>query len=178
MRRAQNSPAAILTQRTSWHNAELALKNLQQTKLLSLAKIAKLKPVQLRKLIKPAGFSQTKARRLIVLSQFVVKNYKTVRNLLKENTAELREKLLALYGIGPETADTILLYALAKPSFVIDEYTRRLVKKQGLGKELGYEHLQDLFEKNLVKNAKLYQDFHALIIISQRGVEKSRMSKF
>jgi endonuclease-3 related protein len=87
----------------------------------------------------------------------------------KEDGKKLREKLLKLKGIGPETADSILLYALDKPVFVIDEYTRRLVKKRNLAQKFSYDFLQDLFEKNLKKDLRLYQDFHALIVIEGKN---------
>jgi endonuclease-3 related protein len=82
---------------------------------------------------------------------------------------ELREELLKLKGIGPETADSILLYALDKPVFVIDEYTKRLIRKRNLAKNLNYNFLQKLFEENLRKDFRLYQDFHALIVIDGKN---------
>jgi endonuclease-3 related protein len=85
---------------------------------------------------------------------------------------ELREELLKLKGIGPETADSILLYALDKPIFVIDEYTRRLVEKQGLANNLSYAFLQKLFEENLRRDFRLYQDFHALIVINGKNSKR------
>ncbi|OGZ21398.1 MAG: hypothetical protein A3D46_02675 [Candidatus Nealsonbacteria bacterium RIFCSPHIGHO2_02_FULL_43_13] len=90
--------------------------------------------------------------------------------------AERRERLLELKGIGPETADSIMLYALDKPVFVIDEYTRRLVKKRSLAKNLSYAFLQKLFERNLKKDFRRYQDFHALIVIN--GKNKTKLSKW
>ena len=169
---------AILTQRTSWHNAEMALRNLEKSRLLSLRKIAQVKESALIKLVRVAGFYTTKPKRIIQLSKFLVNNYGSLNSFLKENRALSREKLLSSYGIGPETADAILLYACNKPSFVIDEYTKRLVKKHRLAKRFDYDFLKHLFEKNLPKSCKIYQDFHALIIIDQRGPEKSRMAKF
>ena len=87
----------------------------------------------------------------------------------KRDLKELRRKLLELKGIGPETADSILLYGLDKPIFVIDEYTRRLVRKRKLSKNMSYGFLQELFEKNLKKDFRLYQDFHALIVIDGKN---------
>jgi len=81
---------------------------------------------------------------------------------------ELRKELLEQRGIGPETADSILLYALDKPVFVIDEYTRRLVKRRGLAKNFSYGYLQELFEGNLKRDYRLYQDFHALVVTSEK----------
>jgi len=156
---------AILTQRTNWRNVELAIKNLNQAKIKSLKDIYGRGPKKLESLIKPSGFYKTKAQYLFNLAKFIIENYGGLEKMKKEKTEVLREKLLKLKGIGPETADSILLYALDKPIFVIDEYTRRLVKKRKLAKNLSYTSLQKLFEKNLRKDFKLYQDFHALIVI-------------
>jgi endonuclease III related protein len=165
----------ILVQRTSWHNANIALKNLKKEGLLSIKKIAELKEVdKLKQLIRPAGFFQSKPQCLIDLSTFIV-NEGGVKELMKKDLSEIRSKLLNLKGIGPETADTIMLYALDKPVFIIDEYTRRLVVKNNLTTEKDYAKLQQYFENNLESGVKLYQNFHALIIISQRGREKSMM---
>ena len=121
---------AILTQRTSWHNADLALRNLQKANLLSLVSIAEIKDIgQLVDLIRPAGFFTTKPQCLFDLCDFIIKEYGNLENFRQEDLNNAREKLLAIKGIGPETADTILLYALDKPIFVIDEYTKRLVQK-------------------------------------------------
>jgi len=156
---------AILTQRTNWRNVELAIKNLNQAKIKSLKDIYGRGPKKLESLIKPSGFYKTKAQYLFNLAKFIIKSYGGLEKMKKEKTEVLREKLLKLKGIGPETADSILLYALDKPIFVIDEYTRRLVKKRKLAKNLSYTSLQKLFEKNLRKDFKLYQDLHALIVI-------------
>lgn len=170
---------AILTQHTSWHNADLALRNLKKAKLLSIGKIAGLGSLKkLTEFIRPAGFYKTKPKRLFGFCQFIVKEYSGLENFAKEDLKIAREKLLGLFGIGPETADTILCYGLDKPSFVIDEYTRRLARKEKLAVNLGYDFLKKLFEKSLPKNAKLYRDFHALIIIGQKGEEGSRMEPF
>ncbi|MEW5805430.1 MAG: endonuclease [Patescibacteria group bacterium] len=170
--------SAVLTQRTTWHNAELALKNLDRIDVLSIKKIVGLKEKFLAKLIKPAGFYIVKSKRLKDLCSFLIKDYAGLKGFLKEDLIVARKKLLSLYGIGPETADSILLYGCDKPSFVIDEYTRRWVKKHRLAKNLTYDYLKNLFEKNLPKDYRLYQDFHALIIIDQKGAEKSKMAKF
>jgi endonuclease-3 related protein len=169
---------AILTQRTSWHNADLALRNLKKAGLLSLERIAKLTDFgQLGDLIRSAGFYQTKPQRLFDFCSFVMREYGSLKNFMKENLEVARERLLALGGIGPETADTILLYVLDKPSFVIDEYTKRLVKKRKLAIKFDYNCLKNLFEENLPRSFKVYQDFHALIIIEEKGRAGSAMKK-
>jgi len=160
---------AILTQRTNWRNVELAIKNLNQAKINSLQDIFRRGPKKIENLIKPSGFYKAKAQYLFNLAKFIIKNYGSLEKMKKEKTEKLKEELLQLKGIGPETADSILLYALDKPIFVIDEYTRRLVKKRKLAKNLSYNFLQKLFEKNLRKDFKLYQDFHALIVIDGKA---------
>ena len=170
---------AILTQRTAWHNAELALKNLRKNGLLSVDKIAKLKDFnKLKPLIRSAGFYNTKSLRLSKLCSFIVKYYGNLNNFMKEKFSKSRLRLLALPGIGPETADTILLYCLDKPSFIVDEYTRRIVKREKISSRKEYDFLKKLFEKNLPVDSKIYQDFHALIIIDQKGEDKSLMKKY
>lgn len=167
---------AVLTQRTSWRNANIVLNNLKDNNLLSLEKISKLNSAnELTELIRPAGFFQTKPKRLHEFARFVIKEYGSLENMVKEDLHSLREKLLNLYGIGPETADVILLYSLGKPSFVIDEYTKRLVAKKNISSQLTYDHLKQLFEDNLPKDVKIYQNYHALIIVEQRGREASKM---
>lgn len=169
---------AILTQRTSWHNADLALRNLKKRGLLSLTVIAGLPDLEkLTKLIRPAGFYTTKPRCLFDFCAFVTHEGGDLKTLGREEPGLVREKLLAIKGIGPETADTILLYALDKPAFVVDEYTKRLVEKRGLADKFSYEHLKELFEKGLPRDVKLYQDFHALIIIEEKGKSGSVMKK-
>lgn len=168
---------AILTQRTSWHNTDIALRNLKGKNLLSLTKIAKLPNLnQLTNLTRPAGFYQTKPRRLYGLASFIVKEYKNLDNFAIEDLNVARNKLLNLYGIGPETADTILLYALDKPSFIIDEYTIRFVNKFfPYQKKFDYYNLKSFFEKNLPKKVKVYQDYHCLIIVEGKGLKGSLM---
>ena len=155
---------AILTQRTNWKNVERAIDNLKKEGVDSLNKIAHLKIRKLQEIIKPAGFYKTKSRYLLNLARFIVKKYGNIKRLKKEKTKELRQELLRLRGIGEETADSILLYALDKPVFVVDEYTRRLIKREGICRKTSYSFLQNLFEKSLRKDFRLYQDFHALIV--------------
>ena len=165
----------VLVQRTSWHNADIALKNLKKAGLLSINRITKLKTLaKLTQLIRPAGFYQSKPGRLKDLCAFIVA-IGGIAELIRKEASEIRPDLLSLKGVGQETADTVLLYALDKPVFVIDEYTRRWVTKNGLTSEKDYVRLQDYFESNLPPDKDVYQKFHALIIISQRGRDKSVM---
>ncbi|MFH1423545.1 MAG: endonuclease [Candidatus Nealsonbacteria bacterium] len=160
---------AVLTQITNWRNVEMAMNNLKKAKTGSLKNIYRLGPKKLENLIKPSGFYRTKARYLFNLAKFIIENYGSVAKMRKKELKELREKLLELKGIGPETADSILLYALDKPIFVIDEYTRRLLKECNLADRADYHFLQKRFEKSLRKDFRLYQDFHALIVINGKN---------
>lgn len=163
---------AILTQRTNWRNVEKALKNLKEVNALSIKKIYQIgnKDIKLlEKLIKPCGFYKQKARRVYQFCEFIVENYGSLEKFFNQDLETCRQQLLKINGIGPETTDSILLYAANKPIFVIDEYTRRLAKKLKITNKLSYNHLQQLFQKNLPKNIKIYQDFHAMIVLEGRG---------
>lgn len=169
---------AILTQRTNWKNVELALNNLQKKRIASLKGVYRLGSQKLAPLIKPAGFYKTKAGYLFTLAEFVIENYGSSEKMKMADEEILREGLLKLKGIGPETADSILLYALDKPVFVIDEYTKRLVKKHNLAAKTDYYLLQKLFEKNLRKDLGLFQDFHALIVIDGKNEGSGNKNNF
>jgi len=156
---------AILTQRANWNNVRLAFGNLKREKMHRLKGIYQAGEKKLAPLIRPSGFYKTKANYLFRLAGFIFKNYGGINKMKKEKLQDLREKLLKLKGIGLETADSILLYGLDKPVFVIDEYTRRLIKRHKLAKNLSYQFLQKLFEGEIKRDFRLYQDFHALIVI-------------
>lgn len=163
---------AILTQRTNWQNVELALNNLKKEKLLSIKKIYQTGGKNMKlleKLIRPSGFYKQKAERLFELCKFIAEERKSIKRFFEQELKICREQLLELPGIGPETADSILLYAGSKPIFVIDEYTRRFAEKHGLGDKFSYNELQNLFQRNLPKNVKLYRDFHALIVLDGKN---------
>jgi endonuclease-3 related protein len=160
---------AILTQRTNWKNVELAFFNLKKEKADSLKGILKIKRKKLEKLIKPSGFYKAKSEYLKNLAKFIVENYGGISKMKSGNLEKLRKELLKLKGIGKETADSILLYALDKPIFVIDEYTKRIIKRKKLSQNLVYDYLQELFQKNLKKDFKLYQDFHALLVMEAQN---------
>lgn len=166
---------AVLTQRTSWRNAEIALKNLAKAGLLGLEKISRQSNLnKLTELTRVAGFYTTKPKRLYELATFIVRSG-GIESLLNRETKRFRSELLEVYGIGPETADTILLYVFDKPSFIIDEYTKRFSIKYGLTDGLGYYELKELFESTLPKDTKVYQNYHTLIIVDQKGIEGSKM---
>ncbi|MFH0856306.1 MAG: endonuclease [bacterium] len=163
---------AILTQQTNWNNVMRALENFKNEKCLSLARIYKLgkrDKNKLKELIKPSGFYNQKTEYLLNLVNFIIEKYKTLDNMEKVPADILREELLKIKGIGEETADSILLYAMEKPVFVIDEYTRRFCKENKITDVRSYSYLQKLFSDNLPKNYKLYQDYHALIVIDGKN---------
>jgi endonuclease-3 related protein len=165
---------AILTQNTNWRNVEKAISNLKRNKACSLGKILKLgknKISSLQEMIRPAGFFNSKARYLVEVSKFFVRNGGLMK-LMKSNLSVLREQLLALKGIGPETADSILNYALDKQVFVIDKYTQRIALAEKLTRKLEYDRLQKFFIEKIKKDYRLYQDFHALIVIENKLLER------
>lgn len=171
---------AILTQRTNWRNVELAIKNLKNKKICSLKAINRLSAKKLAAHIRPSGFYQNKGQCLTLLSRFIISHYGSVMKMKKAPLEKLRSELLKIKGIGPETADSILLYALDKPVFVIDEYTKRFLRKYGLSlnskiKKSSYNDLAQFFKKSLPFNVRLWQLFHALIVID--GKEKKGRNK-
>lgn len=156
---------AILTQNTNWKNVEKALNNLKVERARSVRGIYKLgirNYGKLLELIKPSGYYNQKAKRLFEFCKFIIERRQNLKTFLKRKTA--RDELLSLHGIGPETADTILLYADNIPTFVIDAYTKQFAKYHHLTKETSYHGLQKFFMKNLPKDPKLFQDYHALIV--------------
>jgi endonuclease-3 related protein len=154
---------ALLTQNTSWKNVERALANLKKAGALSPQKIVHMRRARLESLIRPSGFYRQKAERLAVVCAFFLERG-GVAGCRREETAALREGLLGLKGIGPETCDDILCYALERPVFVVDEYTRRIARGLRLTDDLSYDGLQRFFETGVRRDWRLYQDFHALIV--------------
>lgn len=155
---------AILTQNTAWKNVAKAIENLYNAKALTPARILKLPTRKLQALIRPAGYFRQKAKKLKLFSRWLIDEFDGDIMCLKRYKLQVtRYKLLAQWGIGPETADSIILYALNKPIFVIDEYTRRLCKKYGVVYNT-YDEYQKFFESKLPRDTKLFQEFHALIV--------------
>jgi endonuclease III related protein len=142
---------AYLTQNTAWTNVERALTNLREAKLLSVEGIRGVGLAKLERLIRPSGYFRHKARRLKIFIAFLDKQYAgSLEKLFSQTTARLREELLNLNGIGPETADSILLYAGNHPVFVVDAYTRRVLDRHGiLSEKTDYEEIRTLFEHAL-----------------------------
>ena len=157
---------AILTQNTNWANVEKAINNLKAANLLTPEKMHNLDISELAQLIRPAGYFNIKAKRLKNFIEWLFKNHDgRLEKLENIRTEQLREELLAIKGVGPETADSILLYALDMPIFVVDAYTARIAARHGLI-EAGcdYGQLQDLFQTNLPQDVKLFNEYHALFV--------------
>jgi len=159
---------AILTQNTSWTNVAKAIANLKVAGCLDPIKLHEMDSEQLELLIRPAGYFRVKAKRLKNFINWLCDHYGgDLKNLEPINTARLRQQLLSISGIGPETADSILLYALNRPVFVVDTYTARVMVRHGLiGPDLDYQQLQDLFMSNLEPDAALFNEFHALLVMT------------
>ena len=157
---------AILTQNTAWSNVEKAIKNLRGERLLSANRMHRAKPRLLASLIRPAGYFNVKSKRLKNFITFLNKEYSgSLDKLFKEPAPRLRGRLLGVNGIGPETADSIMLYAAGKPIFVVDAYTKRIFSRLGmLNGEPSYDTVQRYFEARLPKDRKLFNEFHALIV--------------
>lgn len=157
---------AILTQNTNWGNVEKALDNLKKEKLLSPQTLRDISPRKLAVLIKPAGYFNVKTKRLKNFIAFFFQEYDgQLRNMAREESAVLRRKLLGVNGIGPETADSIVLYAFDKPIFVVDAYTKRFLYRHNMiGREADYDAVQELFMGHFKPDARLFNEYHALIV--------------
>ncbi|MHC4131021.1 MAG: endonuclease III domain-containing protein [Planctomycetota bacterium] len=157
---------AILTQNTSWTNVEKAIANLRAARLLEPRKINDLQTPQLAELIRPAGYFNIKAKRLKNFVSWLFDNYHGSLDALSNvPTERLRIELLSIKGVGRETADSILLYALDRPVFVIDAYTARVTVRHHLAEpHPDYEQLQQLFQYGLQEDLKLFNEYHALLV--------------
>jgi endonuclease-3 related protein len=166
---------AILTQNTSWSNVEKALGVLRRRGLLSFQALRKLPSTRIAPLIRSSGTYRVKARRIASFLAFLEDYGGRPRALARETLPEVRTKLLRVKGIGPETADSILLYAAGLPVFVIDAYTRRIFFRLGLlnGQE-SYAEIQALFAANLPRDAGLFNDYHAQIVRLGKEVCRTR----
>jgi endonuclease-3 related protein len=157
---------AILTQNTSWSNVERAIGNLRREKLLSPGAIERVSPARLARRIRSSGYFRQKTRKLKAFVRFLRDTHQgSLTKMFRTPTAVLREQLLAVHGIGPETADSILLYAGKHPVFVVDAYTRRILERHHLahGKQ-SYEEIRALFENSLPLSAALFNEYHGLIV--------------
>jgi endonuclease-3 related protein len=157
---------AILTQNTSWTNVEKAVKGLKRERLLTPARMHALSVRELARHIRPAGYFNIKAKRLKAFLNHLFDNYGgNLDRFLTRRTAGLRHELLTINGIGPETADSILLYAADRPVFVVDAYTKRVLVRHGLVyQDATYEDLQELFMENLARSTRVFNEYHALFV--------------
>lgn len=157
---------AILTQNTAWQNVEKAIANLKDKGLLNPSGLYLIPERELAELIRPAGYFNVKARRLKNFVKFLFEHYDGDPDRLAEsNLSDLRQELLAINGVGPETADSILLYALNKPIFVVDAYTKRIFSRHNLiPVGASYSEVQAFLMDNLPRDVALYNEFHALMV--------------
>jgi len=157
---------AVLTQNTNWRNVSKAIAVLREEGVLSFTGLASLPVEQLAGMIKSSGYYNLKARRLKNLVQMIDDRYDgSLESLLAEELYHAREQLLTVKGVGPETADSILLYAGNHPIFVVDAYTHRVFSRHSLlPEECDYQTAQELFMDNLPHEAELFNEFHALIV--------------
>ena len=164
---------SILTQNTSWKNVEKAIISLNKSNLIEVKKIKNIKNEKLALIIKSSGYHNQKAKKLKNFCDFLLKKYDgSLKKLFEKDTVKLREELLSVNGIGPETADSIILYAAKKPVFVIDAYTRRIMNKIGYNQKT-YEDLQKLFMENLQNSERLFNEYHALLVELGKGTCKN-----
>jgi endonuclease III related protein len=157
---------AILTQNTNWSNVVKAITNIKNADLLTPDKLHRLEIAKLAALIRPAGYFNIKAKRLKNFLDWFFENYSgKLENLENIRTPQLREQLLSVKGIGPETADSILLYALNRPVFVVDAYTARICSRHHLiTEDADYHSIQETFESNLPSDVNLFNEYHALLV--------------
>jgi endonuclease-3 related protein len=162
---------AILTQNTAWINVEKALHNLKLAIIIDIKKISNIDKKNLQEMIRPSGFFNQKAERLKNIASYLQNNYQgDLDNFFNQELNKIREELLSLNGIGPETADSILLYAGCKPIFVVDAYTKRICERLPLNTNSSYDEIQQYFQNNISKNyseketIQIYNELHALIV--------------
>jgi endonuclease III related protein len=168
---------AVLTQNTAWSNVEKAIANLKQAGLMTVGRFREAPVRTLATLIRPSGYYNIKAKRLGHLMAFLAGRYGgSLARMFREDPGELRKGLLSVNGIGPETADAIMLYAAGHPVFVVDAYTKRIFSRHGLvPRNAGYHEVQQLFLENLPRDARLFNEYHALIV--RLGKEHCRKTR-
>ncbi len=157
---------AILTQNTNWGNVERAISNLKNTHVLAPRKLHALPEKTLAGLIRPSGYFNVKAKRLRAFLSLLCGKYRgSLKRMFRLPLAELREGLLSVNGIGEETADSIILYAAEKPTFVVDAYTRRILSRHRLcNPKAAYAEVKEVFESRLKPDVKMFNEYHALLV--------------
>ncbi len=165
---------AILTQNTAWRNVEKAINNLKKEGLLDIKRLLSLSLEDLKELIRPAGFYNQKAQRLKSFLLWLFEKGGCLTEI-NESTAEIRRELLKIRGIGKETADSILLYAMDRPVFVVDAYTKRILSRHNIIEEKAdYDIVQAMFVENLPRSVALYKEYHALLVKLGKDYCKSK----
>ena len=167
---------AVLTQNTSWSNVEKAINNIKKENLLEPWKLYRINRKELAQLIKPSGYYNIKARRLKNFLNLFLNDFEgSAEKMFSGDSGELRKKLLKVNGIGPETADSILLYAGNKLFFVVDAYTKRIFSRHKLiSEDASYHQIQEFFSQNLDRDVKLFNEFHAQIVMLGKTICTSR----
>ncbi len=167
---------AILTQNTAWTNVEQALANLRRARLLTPVALRRASTARLARLIRPSGYFNLKAKKLKAFTRFLFAEHRgRLAHLFALDAARLRAELLAVYGIGPETADSIILYAARQPVFVVDAYTRRIFERLGLARaDASYADLQSLFAQNLPRDEPRFNEYHALLVALGKRICRKR----
>jgi endonuclease-3 related protein len=157
---------AILVQNTNWQNVERAIGNLRAADLLAPDALYDVPQEELEELIRPAGYYRIKAKRLRSLLKFLVERYDgSIEAMFHTPLEKLRQELLGIHGVGPETADSILLYAGGLPTFVVDAYTYRIFSRHGwIDPESDYHQIQEFFHDHLPADAPMFNEFHALLV--------------
>ncbi len=154
---------AILTQATAWKNVVKAIDNLKNAKVFSPEDLHNIGQENLETLLTPSGYFRMKAKKVRAYVDHIVE--RPMSEMFKQDVTALRQELLSIYGVGPETADSIILYAAEKPSFVVDTYTYRLLSRLGwVEGNFHYERLRSLFMNNLPTDVELFNEYHALIV--------------
>ena len=163
---------AILTQSTAWVNVEKAIANLRSAGLLSPAALHAVPERILAEMIRPSGYYNAKARKLKAFADHLMARHGgSLSALFHVKLPDLRRELLSIWGIGPETADSIVLYGARQPVFAVDAYTRRILSRLALAPaDASYERLQRLFMENLPESTPLFQEYHALLVALDKGI--------
>ena len=163
-RRTEIALGAILTQNTAWTNVVRALANLRRSGLWRLSDIRRASPSRLERLVRPSGYFRQKAKKLRVFAEHVLGKASKLSDYLERPTRVLRPDLLGVWGIGPETADSIILYAARRPVFVVDAYTQRIMSRMGYFKEASYDDARNFCASRLPRRHEIYNEFHALLV--------------
>ncbi len=170
---------AVLVQNTAWGNVEQALANLKRTGRLTPAQMRRTREATLARLVRPSGYFNLKAKKLKALVEFLFLRYHgDPAQMVGQPLDAQRAELLEVYGVGPETADSILLYAAQQPIFVVDAYTRRILARLGLTREEArYDELQQIFMRHLSPNAPYFNEYHALLVALGKNICTKRVPR-